>query len=57
MEKTDRTVRELWWEDNDLHIVYDDDGKEVIFKGAYVTGCNFGDGDDNTIVTKYILEE
>ena len=32
-----RTVKELWWEERDLHIIYADDDTHVVFKNAWVS--------------------
>lgn len=32
-----RPVLELWWEENDLHIIYADNNDHVICKNAYFT--------------------
>ncbi len=37
IEVDGRAVTELRWEDKDLHIVYADDGAEVVYKNAYFT--------------------
>lgn len=34
-----RTVKELWWENNDLNIV-DDDGVHMVYKDAYLSQYN-----------------
>lgn len=46
-----RTVKELWWEKENLHILYED-GEHTIYEGAYFIGCDFNnsDDDDHTVV-------
>jgi len=45
MDMTDelrgRRVSEIWWEGNDLHVVFADGSQEYyVFKDAYVTGMH-----------------
>lgn len=32
-----RPIRDLWWNDGDLNIVYDDDGSHVVYEKAIIT--------------------
>lgn len=49
-----RALRELWWEDEDLHVVLDDTGEEVVFEGAWMAAetLELGDLDGKLIVAE-----
>ncbi|TAK59530.1 hypothetical protein [Methylobacter sp.] len=37
MIESERKVSDIWWEGDDLHVVFADDGSEKIYKNAQVT--------------------
>jgi hypothetical protein len=48
-----RIVKEMWWEDQDFHIIYKDNNEHVIFKGAYFASHRVEveqDNDDPTVI-------
>lgn len=49
-----RTVKEMWWEGKDLHVVFADNGQHTIYVGAEVVQSEafFGTG-----ITKFVSKE
>ena len=54
-----RPVQEMWWEGEDLHIVFADGSQEYyVLSGVYVTGMNHEwKQDEGVLVEEYIIPE
>jgi dCMP deaminase len=52
-----RLVREFWWEGDDVHVIFADDGSHSIFKGAYISNVDYGAKPDFIVEQELIVSQ